>query len=96
MSFQDKEKAEAKELAGKLSSLLNGGSNSTSEAFVEALLNDHRTLQQCFARMVVLWIHKQAERCKDDCFDLRNEGTVKMCKRLDEVIEGEDHYLPFV
>ena len=58
----------------------------------EKMANDHPTLQQSFMRMVVAFIKKMAE--KTYC-DARNEGSVALAKKLQLIIDENEH-LPFV
>ena len=55
----------------------------------ELLAHDHPTLQQDFMRIVVGFIKTQAEK---DYFDLRNEATGKVCKKLNEVLTDEEYF----
>ena len=59
---------------------------------VDALLRNHRTLQQSFWRTINGAIHKYAEVD----FDLRNGGSVKMCQELAKVIDEKGLYQPHV
>lgn len=58
----------------------------------EKMANDHPTLQQSFMRMVVAFIKKMAEKPH---YDGRNEKSVLLAKKLQPIIEGNEH-LPFV
>lgn len=57
-----------------------------------AMTYEHRTLQQSFMRLIVHYIEAQASNNSD----MRNEATVTLCKRLQEVITEEGAYLPHV
>lgn len=61
------------------------------EAVGELLAHDHPTLQQNFMRIVVGFIKTEANK---DYFDLRNERTGEVCKKLAELLT--DEYFPHV
>lgn len=63
------------------------------EGVVEALRMNHRTLQQNFWRMMMQVIKQYSEFRHD----LRNEGSVELCKFIKEEVEkNHKEYLPFV
>lgn len=66
------------------------------EAAAKELANDHPTLQQTFMRLTLAFIKIQS--AKDLRFtDLRNEATVKLCKKIAANLQYEDWYsLPMV
>ena len=64
-----------------------------SEEFAEEVTNDHPTLQQTAFRTMLACIEKWS---KKKYFDLRNEGTVKACKKIVEALGEDGVYLPFV
>ncbi len=67
------------------------------EAFVEYILNDHRTLQQNMGRIVVKLIHGWAEMYDTGHYDLRNEGTVKFAAEVrNKVLSAGNTYLPSI
>jgi len=90
----DKEK-EAEVLARSITDYLNTFNDDEMGALlVEKLLNSHRTLQQNFMRFVVKWIKANANT---SFFDLRNEGTIMLCKDFNKLMEEEiNGYLPTV
>lgn len=63
--------------------------------FVYTMSRDHRTLQQAFTRLCVAWIKDLAEREKEQCYDARNEASVKLAKEIVKL--GDDKlFLPFI
>lgn len=88
-------------VAEALSNFINVGDSEESAKLVEYLAHrDHRTLQQSLFRLVIYpYILAQGKKREDDC-DLRNEATVKECRRI--VGEVKAHWgteyppLPFV
>ena len=83
-----------KGLVEELSTALNvmGREEEVAEAFFKAITCEHRTLQQCLMGVLFKTIHSY----KDAPHDLRNEAAVKACERIDELLEGEEIYLPFI
>jgi len=72
---------EAKILADQMTNFVNSFGNKNKE-FIEAMCNEHRTLQQSFTRLCLQWI----EHCATDEYrtDGRNEATHKVSKQLVE------------
>ena len=62
--------------------------------FVQLMSKEHRTLQQRFTQLCVLWI----EHCASDdyAYDDRNEDSHKLAKKLMKNISDEDKYLPYI
>lgn len=52
----------------------------------ETMANNHPTLQQSFMRLCVKFIKKMSEKPH---WDGRNEASVKMAKKMMDVLEGE-------
>lgn len=61
------------------------------DAMADKLSNEHPTLQQNFMRLCRKFIKKMAEK---KYYDGRNESSVKLAKKISEVID--DEALPFV
>jgi len=76
----------------EISSCINAMGNDLYEVG-RLMAYDHPTLQQNFMRIVIGFIREES---KKDYFDLRNEGTGNLCKKLIKIIEEDDVYLPFV
>jgi hypothetical protein len=62
------------------------------EMLIDALLHNHRTLQQSFWRTINGAIHKYAGVESD----MRNEGSVRMCQELARVIDAKYLYQPHI
>lgn len=58
--------------------------------FTEAMGREHRTLQQTFTGVVFSWINHLANT---EYYDLRNEASVKTCKRLVQLAELDGLYI---
>jgi len=53
--------------------------------FAEALMREHRTLQQSTFDLFLTCI---AEWAKQEHYDLRNEATVLTCRKIVELLDG--------
>jgi hypothetical protein len=82
------------DLVDQLARALNimGREEEVAGDFLEAITGQHRTLQQNLMGVVFKTVHGY----KDARHDLRNEGAVNACKRIDELLEGEEIHLPFI
>lgn len=70
--------------------LINGNWGPGSEAFVNGILGDHRTLQQSTMREVVIPLLRGWKLAQEEGFtDLRNEATVEAARVMIEALE--DH-----
>jgi hypothetical protein len=79
-------------IADILSSFVNGSHNESSEAFVEAIMRDHRTLQQMTFGLFLQLVDKWAEAGDDKelmRFDARNEFTVTTAQKIRDMFEKE-------
>ncbi len=86
--------ATGKDAAAYIASYLNViGDGEDIAAFVAAMREEHRTLQQGFTRLVVAWLHDLAKR---EHFDLRNEASVKLARKLLEGKDEFDTHLPLI
>ena len=80
-----------KELAKELSKFVNCMANGKEEQeFVDAFMREHRTLQQSAFGLVCQLVKAWSEQ---EHFDLRNEYTVKTCKKIMEAV-GDVRYNP--
>lgn len=88
-----------KNVASELSSVLNSMTyeEEVIKGFVEGITLQHRTLQQSSMRAILVLISEWAKMEENKRYDLRNEATVKMCKKIKDFLDKEDlTYLPFV
>lgn len=85
-----KNEKKAYEVAHALAEFVNTYSNEPGEFVAKELSGIHRTLQQSVARVVFKWIILEAEAYDAGNYDLRNEMTVKTCKKLRKVLEDEE------
>ncbi len=74
-----------------ISDMLNGYGNEKNDAFIQALMSDHRTLQQSFMRLITNVIKAWA---KTEYFDDRNKATIELAEKLNVIIK--DSYLPLI
>lgn len=91
-----KESQAAKEAAAAMESFINGASKDDMWAFAEEIcVGMHRTLQQKFMNLTLIVIMKQAQKT-DSFFDLRNEATVKLARKICEKFDKYDMALPLI
>lgn len=76
-------------VAKAVSTMLNRNGREGTEDFIKAWSREHRTLQQGLTRLCMAWMKDLSER---EHYDLRNEASVKLAKRVVALDEG----LPFV
>lgn len=63
--------------------------------FIEAMHNEHRTLQQGFTRLVLAWLKHLADLNQGQ-YDLRNAASVAVAKKLVSHLDKYDLHLPTV
>lgn len=85
---------QAKEVSDKIMQMVNGMRVSPKH-IAEAMSYDHRTLQQCFTGICVAWFKKLAEMERTGNYDLRNEASVKLAKKLEHELADVEG-LPFI
>lgn len=85
--------SKAMELTAQLLTLTNtmGKEDEIAEAICKTIMNDHRTLQQSYWRVMNKVITKYGEQAEKDA---RNEGAVQSCKALTPVVA--EQYLPLI
>lgn len=66
------------------------------EAFVDAMIQEHRTLQQSFTGLCFAWIRRCAERYEAGLYDGRNEAACRTCAEIVEKVENVNLGLPFI
>lgn len=88
---------ESLDIFKQLGSSLNrmGNEENVEDALREYLGKEHRTLQQNFFKHVVLSaIRVFAEKHDNNLFDLRNEASCELAKKLEPFVLNQ--YLPFI
>ena len=83
----------AEHTAKTVTDYLNGMRAHESE-FIEAMSREHRTLQQEFTGLCLLWIKHCAE-LKEFEYDGRNEYSHIKCKEIADAVELPDS-MPFI
>jgi hypothetical protein len=68
------------------------GRSTSKKLFVEYLSKDHRTRQQCITGLMLEWF-KHLASLNENQYDLRNEASVKIAKKIIDAI-SEDGYVP--
>lgn len=67
------------------------------KALAAEMINEHRTIQQCFMREVIMpFLAAKAQDHAKKRFDLRNQSTCEVSARLWEKLQAEDFYLPYI
>jgi len=90
-----------KRVKGVVDSLFNelnkmGNEEKVGEYFIEALRCQHRTLQQNFFGHIVLPVIRDfSKRCDEKQYDMRNEASCSVAKKIEPVIK-DDIRLPFI
>lgn len=74
-----------------LTSIVNSFTFPT-EYFAERMMFEHRTLQQSTMRLFIAIIREWSQQ---EYYDLRNEATIKLSKKIINALDDTD-YLPFV
>lgn len=77
-----------------LSSMLNSFNTDKVDMFVQGMAREHRTLQQSFTGLCVAWMKELARMEECNCYDGRNEASVKLAKEIFAKVENT--YLPMV
>ena len=88
MSKKTREEEVAEQMAGAVN-----GMGFNYKACTDALGKEHRTLQQNFTKLCFAWIQHMAEVKEHD---LRNEASVKACKKIMTGVDKYDLMLPFI
>jgi len=88
------DKREAEEIVRKLSNFVNTMSRNP-EHFVNAVMREHRTLQQSMFGVFMACVSQWAVLSDEGQYDLRNEATVKMSKKIMSALDGEC-YVPLI
>ena len=85
------------DIMGQLFSELNrmGNEEKVGQYVINAIRRNHRTLQQnYFGHVILPSIMDFAKRYDEDNFDLRNEMSCRLAKKIEPVIK--DAHLPFI
>lgn len=75
-------KEKGRNAAKQVSDIVNYSSGSGTDAFLEQMSREHRTLQQSFTRMCLQWLEQVAERKGPQNVDGRNEASQKIAEKL--------------
>ena len=86
----------AEEFVKAFSSFVNSRSTPEFEYAVELMSREHRTLQQQMTQVCLLWLEHLTSLEEHNGYDLRNEASVKLAKRLLSEVEKYDLRLPLI
>lgn len=79
----------AKQLARDLGNFVNRyGYKADVAVFIEAMSQEHRTLQQSATGLMLAWMAHLAS-LNDNYYDLRNEHAVKVARMIRNMLERE-------
>jgi len=84
---------EGKEMANQISCFVNSFNTDKINACAEQMTKEHRTLQQNMMRMFIKFVELEA---KQDDYDLRNQASIRLSRKIVELIEKESVSLPYV
>lgn len=90
--WEEKSRQEAHNVAQAISRFLNVMGEDRLKLLVEEVGRDHRTLQQKFTRVCMLWMEHLAGQ---EHFDLRNEASVMLARKIMQ-IPARDRALPLI
>lgn len=92
MSRQTQIKADAKEMVEKFSRIVNCFNDTeVAEVISDCIMKEHRTLQQAMMRV---FMHQIKVWSETPFYDLRNEDTIKLSKKIMKNIDKE-MFLPY-
>ena len=84
-----------KDMACALTGFVNNYS-CEREAFVAAMMVQHRTLQQSVFKLFAMMVKEWAAAYKEDRFDDRNAKTCEVSKRIMSALGEDMEYIPFI
>lgn len=88
---QIKAQKEGRELARKLTDMVNGGGAMESQALIDGILSEHRTLQQAlFSQLVLGLIQRVANYKEGEGVDGRNEQMKQVCDTLFDALKANN------
>ena len=89
--------ADAKFVVKVLTDFVNRFDHDHKE-FAEELSRQHRTLQQGATRLFMDWMKSVYDKDIDrpETYDLRNEATVKLARKMFDTLDESDFYLPCI
>ena len=88
------EKTAAQEAAAAISRFSNNMGRKQTD-FIDAMDREHRTLQQNFTGLCLAWL-QHLSTLQSSQYDLRNEASVKIAKKLLKDVDKYDLSLPFI
>jgi hypothetical protein len=92
--YERADRKEAEALVEAFSRYVNQGRR--TRYIVEALLREHRTLQQSMTGAMLAWIVYLASLKEGWNWDLRNEAAVKIAKQIVEKVPDVKYGLPLI
>lgn len=81
------------EMQKEMADFLNTFNDSKLEQFVKEMAKEHRTLQQSFTKLCMMWIKALAGT---NDYDGRNEDSVLLARKIIECLSESDMHLPMI
>lgn len=81
---QDELKEKGRNAAIQVSDIVNYSGGQGTDAFLEQMSREHRTLQQSFTRLCLQWLEQVSERKGPQFLDARNEASQKITSQMME------------
>lgn len=78
----DELKQKGIDAANAVSNIVNYSGGAGTNAFLEQMSRDHRTLQQSFTRLCLQWLEQVAERKGPQFTDARNETSQEIAEKI--------------
>ena len=88
--WQLEEKKRAEQLVNDLSRFVNSMSRSNNKYFVDAVMMEHRTLQQSMFGLFLGCVDEWAKKGPGH-YDLRNEDTIRKSQKIVEALDNNLH-----
>ena len=83
----------AQKTADSISKFVNSYGNNI-EDLITCMAGDHRTLQQRFTQIAVMWLEQCAKNYEEGRYDLRNEASAQLGKKFVETISKAERAMP--
>lgn len=94
--YENEDREKARELVEKVSRFGNVMCGEDRvKFFIEAMHNEHRTLQQSFTGLVLAWL-KHLAALPENHYDLRNKASVEIARKLVGNLDKFDLHLPLI
>ena len=76
--------------------MLNAFGPENSKAFIQKMSVEHRSLQQRFTALCVMWLRDQATKFNTGCYDDRNRASCELAAHIINNTTERQLTLPFI